>query len=83
MTTLLSTFCFSFETSNNILREESGISYPGAEPESGSSTKSGSFEFTHPDGTVTYLSFLADENGYQPDSEAIPQFDGRVNIQDA
>ena len=71
------------ETSNGISREESGLSYPGAEPETGSYTQSGSYEFTHPDGTVTYLSFLADENGYKPESDAIPTFTGRVNIQDA
>ena len=73
----------SLETSNGISREESGISYPGIDPETGSYTTSGSHEFSHPDGTVTYLSFISDENGYRPESSAIPTFDGRVNIQDA
>ncbi|XP_043238480.1 cuticle protein CP14.6-like [Amphibalanus amphitrite] len=74
---------FSLETSNGIIREESGLSYPGADPETGSYTQSGSFEIPHPDGTITYLSFLSDENGYQPESDAIPVFTGRVDIQDA
>ncbi|XP_043243540.1 cuticle protein AMP4-like [Amphibalanus amphitrite] len=74
---------FAFETSNGIIREESGISYPGAEPETGNYVQSGSFEIPHPDGTVTYLSFLSDENGYQPESDALPTFNGRVDIQDA
>ncbi|XP_043222910.1 cuticle protein CP14.6-like [Amphibalanus amphitrite] len=74
---------FSFETSNGIAREESGLSYPGLEPETGSYTTSGSHEFTHPDGTVTYLSFISDQDGYRPESDAIPTFNGRVDIQDA
>ena len=75
-------FSDSFETSNGISREESGISYPGAEQETGSYSQSGSHESTHPDGTVTYISFLADENGYQPEGDALPQFSGRVDIRD-
>ncbi|KAF0300995.1 hypothetical protein FJT64_026629 [Amphibalanus amphitrite] len=31
---------FSLETSNGIIREESGLSYPGADPETGSYTQS-------------------------------------------
>ncbi|XP_043222909.1 cuticle protein CP14.6-like [Amphibalanus amphitrite] len=73
---------FSLETSNGIIREESGVSYPGADPETGSYTQSGSYEFTHPDGTITYLSFIADEDGYRAESDAIPVFNGRVDIQD-
>ena len=73
----------SFETSNGITAEDSGIQYPGAYEETGNQVKSGSFEFTHPDGKVTYVAYIADENGYRPESDAIPKFDGRVNIQDA
>ncbi|XP_037076484.1 larval cuticle protein LCP-22-like [Pollicipes pollicipes] len=74
---------FSFSTSNNIEREESGVSYPGAEPETGNYVQSGSYEFIHPDGSSTSLSFIADENGYQPEGDVIPVFLGRVDIQDA
>ncbi|XP_037089965.1 cuticle protein CP14.6-like [Pollicipes pollicipes] len=73
---------FNLETTNGIIREESGISYPGAEPETGSYTQSGSFEHPHPDGSVTYLTFIADENGYRPEGDAIPVSSGRVDIQD-
>ena len=71
-----------FETSNGIVREESGISYPGAQEESGSFIQSGSFEFPHPDGTITYLTFIADKKGYRVESDAVPEFTGRVDIQD-
>jgi len=74
---------FSFSTSNNINREESGISYPGAEPEEGNYVQSGSYEFTHPDGTVSFITFVSDENGFQPEGDNLPKFSGRVDIQDA
>ena len=74
---------FSVETSNGIVMEDSGITYPGAEAESGSQTKSGSFEFPHPDGSVTYITYIADENGARMEGDAIPVWNGRVNIQDA
>ncbi|XP_043222998.1 cuticle protein CP14.6-like [Amphibalanus amphitrite] len=73
----------AYETSNGIAVEDSGIQYPGAEPETGNQVKSGSFEFKHPDGTITYLSYISDEDGYRPESDAIPTFNGRVDIQDA
>ena len=73
----------SFETSNGISREESGISYPGPEQNTGSYTISGSYEFTHPDGTVDFVTYIADENGNRVEGDVIPVFNGRVNIQDA
>ncbi|XP_043227396.1 cuticle protein CP14.6-like [Amphibalanus amphitrite] len=74
---------FQFETSNNILREESGLSYPGNEPETGRYVQTGSYEFVHPDGTVTSIQFIADENGFRPLGAVIPQITEQVNIQDA
>ena len=73
----------SFESSNNILREESGISYPGDEPETGKYVQTGSYEFVHPDGTITSIQYIADENGFRPLGDVIPQITEQVNIQDA
>ena len=63
--------------------EDSGIIYPGSKAGTGNQVKSGSFEFPHPDGTVTYISYIADEKGYRAEGDAIPVWDGTVNIQDA
>ncbi|XP_037076485.1 cuticle protein CP14.6-like [Pollicipes pollicipes] len=73
----------SYETSDGTIRDESGISYPGAEPGSGNYVQSGGYTFTHPDGSVSSITFIADENGYQPLGDVIPVFTGRVDIQDA
>ena len=45
--------------------------------------QTGSYEFTHPDGTVTSIQFIADENGFRPIGDVIPVIREQVNIQDA
>ncbi|XP_071552009.1 cuticle protein AMP1B-like [Panulirus ornatus] len=60
-------FAYQFETSNGIYQEVIGT--PGSE---GQSNKEGSFRFNLPDGTVAEVRFIADENGYQPESNLIP-----------
>merc|ERR1711887_191776 len=37
-----------------------------------SDEKQGVISFTHPDGTPFHLTFVADENGFQPQSDALP-----------
>merc|ERR1739838_902160 len=54
---------FEFESANGIVRSESGDSY---------GNKQGSISFTRPDGTPFYMTFVADENGFQPQSDALP-----------
>ncbi|XP_076032398.1 uncharacterized protein LOC143020127 [Oratosquilla oratoria] len=39
----------------------------------GGAAVQGSYTFTHPDGTVHTLSYVADENGYQPNSDLLPK----------
>ncbi|XP_042241707.1 cuticle protein AMP1A-like isoform X2 [Homarus americanus] len=53
-------FYYRFEASNSITEERQGT--PGVE---GQSNMQGSYFFTHPDGTVTVVNFIADENGYR------------------
>ncbi|KAK8728631.1 hypothetical protein OTU49_009061, partial [Cherax quadricarinatus] len=38
----------------------------------GGSVSKGGYYFTHPDGTVHQLTYVADENGYQPSSDMLP-----------
>merc|ERR1712198_93180 len=64
-------YSFVFETENGISRSESGtpIDVDSAEDVIASQ---GSVSFTFPDGESFELSFVADENGYQPQSEHLP-----------
>merc|ERR1712121_442212 len=54
---------FEFETANGISHSQSGDAY---------GNKQGVISFTHPDGTSFEMSFVADENGFQPQSDALP-----------
>ncbi|KAK8745507.1 hypothetical protein OTU49_000226 [Cherax quadricarinatus] len=60
-------FHYNFETSNGIAAEKTGT--PGSE---GQSNMKGSFRFTLPDGTPAEVTYIADENGYQPSSDLLP-----------
>ncbi|XP_042218149.1 cuticle protein AMP1A-like isoform X2 [Homarus americanus] len=55
------------ETGNGIKVSESGA--PGAD---GAIASSGSYSYTAPDGTPVHVQFVADENGYQPQSDLLP-----------
>ncbi|XP_066943596.1 cuticle protein AM/CP1114-like [Macrobrachium rosenbergii] len=55
------------ETANGISYSESGT--PGA---TGAIASSGRFSYTAPDGTPVVLSFVADENGFQPQAAHLP-----------
>ncbi|KAK3857467.1 hypothetical protein Pcinc_036300 [Petrolisthes cinctipes] len=60
-------FKYAFETSNGIYKEKTGV--PGS---AGQSNMRGSWRFSLPDGTIAEVTFIADENGYQPQSPLIP-----------
>ncbi|XP_071552021.1 cuticle protein AMP4-like [Panulirus ornatus] len=62
------TFHYGFETENGIVVETSGS--PGSE---GQVNIDGFFRFPLPDGVIAEVRFLADENGFQPESELLPQ----------
>merc|ERR1711970_1355241 len=54
---------FEVETGNGIVLSQSGNS---------EGDKHGVISFTHPDGTEFHMTFVADENGFQPQSDALP-----------
>ncbi|KAK8388965.1 hypothetical protein O3P69_020729 [Scylla paramamosain] len=56
------------ETGNGIFQSQSG-SPTGAE---GSVVKAGEYSYTAPDGTPVVVKFVADEYGYQPQSDLLP-----------
>lgn len=69
---LLTRLVFSFETSNGIAAEEQGqLINPGTENESIS--VKGSFKYTGPDGVTYTVTYVADENGFQPEGDHIPK----------
>ncbi|XP_063587464.1 cuticle protein AMP1A-like [Penaeus indicus] len=58
---------FDVETGNGITLSQSGS--PVAE---GAIASAGQFSYTAPDGTPVSLKFVADENGFQPQSDLLP-----------
>lgn len=65
------TFHFSFETGNGIQAEEQGqLKDAGSENEA--IQVQGSAKWTADDGTPIALSYIADENGFQPQGDHLP-----------
>ncbi|KAK8740181.1 hypothetical protein OTU49_003086 [Cherax quadricarinatus] len=58
---------FEVETSNGIVLSQSGS--PVAQ---GAIGKAGQYSFTSPEGVKVTLKFVADENGYKPESPFLP-----------
>ncbi|XP_071516114.1 cuticle protein AM1199-like [Panulirus ornatus] len=56
-------YSLDLETEDGVARQESGN-------EDGS--QQGSYSYTAPDGTEVYVKFVANENGYQPESPFLP-----------
>merc|ERR1711915_652769 len=62
-------YSFDVETSNGIARSESGV----GSANNGAVEKQGTISFTHPNGELFELKFVASANGgYQPESAALP-----------
>ncbi|XP_063587490.1 cuticle protein AMP1A-like [Penaeus indicus] len=59
---------FDFETANGISVSESGSPVG----EDGAINSAGSFSYTAPDGTPVHVEFVADERGFQPQSDLLP-----------
>ncbi|KAG6455966.1 hypothetical protein O3G_MSEX009509 [Manduca sexta] len=59
------TFSYSFETSNGIAAEESGVATNGVQAQ-------GAFSYTDDDGQFIRVTYTADENGYQPQGDHLP-----------
>ncbi|XP_043246490.1 endocuticle structural glycoprotein SgAbd-3-like [Amphibalanus amphitrite] len=68
---------FHFSTENGIYRSESGVPLPGygknayGQPE-GSYRQEGSWSYTDGYGNPIKVTFVADDNGYQPSSDILP-----------
>ncbi|XP_045621208.1 cuticle protein AM1159 [Procambarus clarkii] len=60
-------FNYAFEADNGILTEASGS--PGAQ---GQSNIQGVYRLTFPEGGTAEVRYVADENGFQPQSDLIP-----------
>merc|ERR1712212_1321285 len=58
---------FDVGTANGIVLSESGS--PGA---TGAISSAGSYSYTAPDGTPVLVTYVADENGFQPQSDLLP-----------
>ncbi|KAJ8939990.1 hypothetical protein NQ314_010930 [Rhamnusium bicolor] len=66
------TYHSSYETGNGIISEEHGVlKNPGVEDLEAEEV-SGSFSYPSPDGTVIRLSYVANENGFQPTGDHLP-----------
>ncbi|XP_042218198.1 cuticle protein AMP1A-like isoform X3 [Homarus americanus] len=56
------------ETGDGIVLSQAG----SPDGPDGAIVKSGSYSYTAPDGTPVYVKYVADENGYQPQSDLLP-----------
>ncbi|KAK7075177.1 hypothetical protein SK128_015226 [Halocaridina rubra] len=66
-----SKYNFVIETEDGIQREEFGAAIEDGSAE-GAVAQAGKISFTLPDGQLFELNFVADENGFQPQSSFIP-----------
>ena len=62
---------YVYETGNGINADEQG-SVKNAGSESEASVAQGSFSYTSPEGTPIQISYIADENGFQPVGDHLP-----------
>ncbi|KAM8710144.1 hypothetical protein ACLKA7_016871 [Drosophila subpalustris] len=65
-------FQYAFETSDGIQRQEAGKLINAGEESEAIAVK-GSYSYTAPDGQVITVSYVADENGFQPQGAHIPK----------
>ncbi|XP_063610602.1 uncharacterized protein LOC134784459, partial [Penaeus indicus] len=62
------TYKFDFEAGNGIRFSQSG----SPDGDEDAVIKTGEYSYTAPDGTHIHVRFVADENGFQPQSDALP-----------
>ncbi|GJQ69753.1 hypothetical protein Trydic_g22315 [Trypoxylus dichotomus] len=63
---------WSYETANGITAEEQGFLKNAGQPEEEAQVAQGQYQYTDPDGQLIQLSYIADENGFQPQGDHIP-----------
>uniref|UniRef100_A0A0K8SLT1 Larval cuticle protein LCP-17 n=2 Tax=Lygus hesperus TaxID=30085 RepID=A0A0K8SLT1_LYGHE len=65
------TFSYSFETDNGIQQNAQGsVKNPGTEQEA--QVVQGSYSYTSPEGQVVTITYIADEEGFKAQGDAIP-----------
>ncbi|KAK9712138.1 Insect cuticle protein [Popillia japonica] len=65
-------FKSSYETGNGIVVEEQGVLKNAGNKDTEAEEVQGSFKYTAPDGTPIQITYLANENGFQPQGEHLP-----------
>lgn len=63
---------YSYETGNSISAEEQGFLKNAGNPEQETQVAQGQVTYTSPEGQVIQISYIADENGFQPQGEHLP-----------
>lgn len=72
-------FSYEYETSNGIKANANGeLKQIGEEK---GITAQGGYSYTAPDGTLISVTYVADENGFQPQGDHLPQGKFRVLLQ--
>ncbi|XP_037074500.1 cuticle protein CP14.6-like isoform X1 [Pollicipes pollicipes] len=69
---------YSYEQDNGQRMQEVGRVQPGPEPETGSISMEGSYEFVGNDGNTYQVSYVANENGFQPRGAHLPQAPAQI-----
>lgn len=62
----------SYETGNGIVAQEEGYLKNAGNPEAEAQEVQGSYQYTADDGTPISVTYLANENGFQPQGEHLP-----------
>jgi len=69
---------YQYEQDNGQKVEEAGRVQSGSEPETGTITKQGSYEFVSDDGNTYTVTYVADEGGFQPLAAHLPQAPAQI-----
>ncbi|XP_043188562.1 larval cuticle protein 65Ag1-like [Amphibalanus amphitrite] len=62
----------SYQQDNGQAAAEEGSVYPDSQPETGSITQQGNFQFVGDDGNTYQISYVASEGGFQPRGAHLP-----------
>ncbi|GLV39286.1 Cuticular protein 49Aa [Carabus blaptoides fortunei] len=63
---------WNYETGNGITAEEQGFLKNAGQPDLEAQVAQGQYSYTDPDGQVIHLTYIADENGFQPQGDHLP-----------
>ncbi|XP_018334193.1 endocuticle structural glycoprotein SgAbd-2-like isoform X2 [Agrilus planipennis] len=66
------TYKYSYETGNGISAEEQGFLKNAGQEEQEAQVAQGQYKYTAPDGQEILVTYIADENGFQPQGAHLP-----------